>query len=392
MSNYKVLFSLKVIKNILSTFVDSFLVLYFLNVSESNILPLGIYKLIAIFVLYGVMFFTRNYCKSKHRVNLIRIGIILNFIYFLSIILLREKVVDYIYLVGIFYGLEEGFYYSAYNNIESDGITNEERPKFSGLNKAVNSILSIIFPLVFGTLIQTTGFIKSLIVILMFVIIQIFLSFSIKDKNIPKSSKTDLKRFSKIVKQNKRIKQIYKNRFLAGLTYSEGAFSYIVTIYIIKVFSNSVSLGIFTSIFSLISCVIGLLFARCIKKDSYNKVIKVSMVCTIISLCTMIYNCNFITIILFNLCQTFSKGLMDLINCNSCLDVSNLEVIKKEYKAEYWLGAETSLFFGRVISNILFILMAFSGANIMIYIFVIFLIMLTGNSIKLQKIIGENEQ
>ena len=116
MNNYKVLFSLRVLKSILSSFVDSFLVLYFLSISESNILPLGIYKLVAIFAIYAVMFLARNLCKSKNRVNMIRIGIILNFIYFLTIILLKENVVKYIYLVGLLYGLEEGFYYCVYNS------------------------------------------------------------------------------------------------------------------------------------------------------------------------------------------------------------------------------------------------------------------------------------
>lgn len=391
MSNYKVLFSLKVLKRVLTHFVDIFLTLYFLDVSASNILPLGIYKLVAVVAIFGVMFLSRNYCKSKNRVNLIRTGIILNFIYFLTIILLKEKVIDYIYLVGLLYGLEEGFYYSVYNNIESDGITNEERPRFSGLNKAVDSILSILFPLLFGTLIYATGFITSLIIVLAIVAIQIILSFLVKDKNIPKSAKTDLKKFSKIVRNNKTIQQIYINRFFSGLTYSEGAFSYIVTIYIIKVFSDSVSLGIFTSIFGLISCVIGVLFAKCIKQKHYNSVIKISMIFTIISLCAMIYNCNFITIVLFNLFQTFSKGLMDLINCNTSSDISNLKIIKKEYKVEYWLGVESSLFLGRVISNSLFILMAFTGADVMMYVFVVFLILLTGNSIKLQNVIKDSK-
>lgn len=391
MNNYKVLFSLKVLKSVFKHFIDIFLTLYFLEISASNILPLGIYKLVAVTAIFGVIFFTRNYCKSKHRVILIRTGIILNFIYFLTIILLKEKVIDYIYLVGLLYGLEEGFYYSSYNIIESNGITNEERTRFAGLNKSVDSILSIIFPLIFGTLIYATGFIKSLIIVLIFVIIQIILSFFIKDKIIPKNSKADLKTFRKIVKENKIIKHIYINRFFTGLTYSEGAFTYIVTIYIIKVFSNSVSLGIFTSIFSLISCVIGLLFARYIKKENYNSVIKVSMVFTLLSLCAMIYNCSFITIVLFNLCQTLSRGLMSLINTNSTLNIANIKDIKKEYQVEYWLGIECSLFIGRVISNTLFILMAFTGADVMIYVFVIFLILLTSNSIKLQKVIGENK-
>ena len=354
MSKYRVLFSLRVLKNVLSSFVDSFLVLYFLDISAKNILPLGIYKLVAIFAIWGVMFFTRNFCKSKNRVNLIRIGIILNFVYFSTIILLREKVINYIYLVGLLYGLEEGFYYSVYNNIESDGIANSERAKFTGSYTAVQSMLSIVFPLIFGNLIYATGFIKSLIIVLMIVFIQIILSFMIKDNNIPQSSKTNLKEFKNTVKNNKEIMQVYKMRFFCGLTYSEGAFAYIVTIYIIKVFSNSVSLGIFTSIFSMISCILGILFAKCIKQKHYNRIIKVSITFTIISLCIMIYNCNLITIILFNLCQTFSKGLMGLINDNGQANISNKELIKKEYKVEYWLGIETALFLGRIISNNLF--------------------------------------
>lgn len=391
MNNYKVLFSLRVVKHLLTSFVDSFLVLYFLDVSESNILPLGIYKLVASFAIFGVMFFARNLCKSKNRVNLIRTGMILDFIYFLSIILLKEKVIDYIYLIGLLYGLEEGFYFSVYNNIESDGIKNEERARFSGNYTAVKSILSIIFPLIFGSLIHTTGFIKSLIVVLAIVVIEIILSFMIKDNNIPKESKTNLKKYIELVKNNKEIQQVYKMRIFSGLTYSEGAFSYIITIYIIKVFSDSVSLGAFTAVFSLISGMIGLLFAKCIKPKQYGSIIKVSMIFTCISLCAMIWNCNMATIVIFNLCQKFSNGLMSLINGKSQADISNLDIIKKEYKVEYWLGIETALFIGRIISNTLFILMAFTGTDVMVYIFVVFLILFATNSIKLQELIKERE-
>ena len=43
--NYKVLFLLRLLKSILTAFVDVFLVLYFINVSNNNILPLGIYHI-----------------------------------------------------------------------------------------------------------------------------------------------------------------------------------------------------------------------------------------------------------------------------------------------------------------------------------------------------------
>lgn len=392
MNNYKVLFSLRILKNILTSFIDCFLVLYFWEVADSNILPLGIYKLVAVFAIYGVIFLVKNFAKSKHRVILMRIGIMLDFVYFLTIIMLREKVVNYIYLVGLLYGLEEGFYYSVYNMLESDGISNSERAKFIGTYTAIQSVLSIVFPLIFGSLIYTTGFIKTLMIILVIIILRIILSFKFKDENIPKSSKVNLKEYKSIIKQNPQIKQVYKMSFFSGLTYSEGAFAYIVTIYIIKVFSNSVSLGIFTSIFSLISCALGILFAKFIKQKHYKSIIKISMSFTIVALCIMIYRCNMMTIILFNLLQTFSKGLMNLINSNSQYNISNIEALRKEYKVEYWLGMETSLFIGRVVSNILFIIMAFTDFNIMIYLFVIFLALFARNSIKLQKIIKEEKR
>ncbi len=99
MNNYKVLFSFRVLKSILSDFVDSFLVLYFLEVSDSNILPLGIYKLVSVITIYSIIFLARNLAKSKHRVNLMRLGIVLDFVYFLTIILLKDKIIDYIYWV-----------------------------------------------------------------------------------------------------------------------------------------------------------------------------------------------------------------------------------------------------------------------------------------------------
>ena len=88
MNNYKVLFSLKVLKNIISSFVESFLVLYFLDVSSSNILPLGIYKLVAVITIYVTIFACRNIAKKKGRVNLLRIGILFDF---LSLIADRKR-------------------------------------------------------------------------------------------------------------------------------------------------------------------------------------------------------------------------------------------------------------------------------------------------------------
>lgn len=387
MNNYKILFSFRILKSILTTFVDSFLVLYFLELSTGNILPLGIYKLVAMTFVFGTIFCVRNLAKSKYRVNLLRIGICFDFIYFLTILLLREKVVDYIYLVGALYGLEEGFYYSVYNMFETDGVSNEERAKYRGMYTSVKSILAMIFPILMGSYIFTSGFLNAVVVVLVIVTIRIVLSFHFKDNNLPTGNKTNFKEFGKIVQKKSKIRELYKLSILNGLTYSEGAFSSIVTIYIIKIFSNSFRLGIFTSIFSIVTCLLGILFAKFIKPKLYSHAIKITSTFTVISLILMLTNCNMVTVVLFNFLQTISKNLTEIINETTQFNLANLEEIKKEYKVEYFVCWELSLFIGRAISQMLFILMAFmENSNIMLAVFTMFLVLYEWNAAKFNEI------
>ena len=382
--NYKILFSLRLLKSILINFVDVFLVLYFINVSNNNILPLGIYKLVAMVTVWIVIFLSRNLCKSKNRVWLMRIGIVMYFLYFLAIILLKEKVIKYIYLIGLLYGLEEGFYYSVYNTIESDGIENKDREKYLGTFNGVKNIVSIIFPLFFGSLIQNSGFITTIVFALIIVVLQIVLSIVLEDNNIPEGNKTNIKNFVIVMKDYPELKSIIKADICSGLTYSEGALSYVITIYIIRIFSESVSLGIFTSIFSFISVIIGFLFVKVLKPKYYTGLLCATLPITIILLCIMILNCNFTTVVLYNLFQTISKLLSDLIRERNIFNFSNIEIIRKKFKVEYFLTLETSLCIGRVISNLLFILMAFLNSNFIMAIFIVFVILQAISLIKLQ--------
>ena len=392
MDNYRVLFTLRLLKNIINTFINSFLVLYFLDISDRNIFPLGIYQLVSIFSIYSVIFLTRNITKSKNRIILLRLGIFLDFVYFLTIILLKDNIINYIALVGLLYGLSTGFYYSANNIMESNSISNKERAKFAGTYTAIEAILTILFPVIFGSLISATGFLKSLVVVIAIIVIRIVLSFIFKDKYFPKSNKVNFKKYHELTKDDIKFKQTYKVEFLNGLVFSEAAFSYIVIIYIIKVFSDSFSLGIFTSIFNIITFFIGIYFAKSLKKKDYFMAVKVSMLFTIITLFIMIFNCNSVTIVLFNLFQTISKTLSNLIFTNTLYDLSNDDKIKKEYKSEYWLSTETSVFLGRVVSSILFILLAFFDTTVMIIGYALFLIIFSSNLVKLQKMLHNQKE
>lgn len=388
-TNYKAISGLKIFKSVIDLFISTFFVMYFLNLSNDNLIPLVCYYLIVYFTVYFTIFSLRNICKSPKRVYLLRIGIILNFVYFLLIYFLKENMVNYTWLIALVYGLEEGFYYSVYNNFESSGITNEKRKKFLGMIYALKSILSILIPLIFGSIMSVEGFDKCIIVVLILVILQIICSFVFTDIAIPKKTRTNIKEFVKIIGNNIKIRQIFKVEILNGIVYS-GAFNSIVTIYIIRTLKDSMSYGIFTSVFAIITTIVGFYFAKLSKPKNYTINLIISCILTISGITLIIFKCNFMTIIIFNLLQSYSKTIVELINSNSLMNIANIKELKDKFKVEYFLGMETFLVLGRAIGYLLLLTLAFFNTsiwtNIILILFAFFIVVFTKLSINLQRI------
>lgn len=387
--NYKILGGLKIVNNVIDLFISTFFVMYFLRMSNNNIVPLAIYYLIVYITVYITIFILRNFCKLSKRIYLFRIGIILNFIYFLLIYFLKENIVNYAWLMGIIYGIQQGFYFSVYNNFESTGIKNEQRKKFLGEIYAAKSILSIVIPLAFGSIMNIDGFDKCVLIVLCLVFLQIIMSFLFKDITIKEKTKTNLKEFVNLIAKNDKLKKLYRMEFVNGAIYS-GAFKSIVTIYIIRVLKNSLSYGIFTSVFALIVALVGFFFARLAKPKHYTIYLGISGVLTVLGLILMIFKCNFVTIIIFNFIQSYSQTICELINTDTLHNTSNIEEVKNKFKVEYFLGMETVLVAGRVLSYSILLILGFLSdgiwANVVLVIFALIVVIYTKASIDLQKL------
>lgn len=362
MKNYKILFYLRILKSVIDTFVDTFFVLYFLDVSSDNIVPLGIYYIIIVATVYFTIYACRNLSRSKHRIWLIRIAMLLDLAYFFLIITLQTQVVQYMYLLGLLRGLEEGFYYALYNIMESDGIKNQERAKFIGNYKTAKAACSMVFPIILGGLMQVAGFVESSIVVIVIVAIRMLLSFRYKDKNLPRTKKANLKKFREITRRDQRFHRLNIMHFFDGLSCSSSAFSQVITLYVVTVFSDGFSLGVFTAVFSAVSGAIGIIFAKFLKQKHYSGAIGFSAFAMIATFLAMVAECNVITIIIFKLCRVVFIDITHSITETGSANLSNDPRIKRDYKSEFWVTNERYLVAGRVLSNILFISMAFMSS------------------------------
>lgn len=362
MNNKKALFILRILKSIVEIFINSFFVMYFLSISNQNIVKLGIYYIIIYLTAYLSIRLLGNYSKGKKRVNLLRVGIILNFIYFVLILFLKEDIIKYIYIMAIIYGLEEGFYYSVYNNFESISIKNSDRASFAGIYTIIKSLVSIIIPILFGSIITKSGFVKCTIIIVILTILQIITSFIFKDEKIVNRENLNLIYYKMLIKKYPTMKKMHHISLINGIIFS-GAFQSIVTLYIIKVLNSSIELGIFSSVFAIITCFLGYFFAKILPKKNYKITILISGILTILGIVLLIYKVNYLNVLIFNFLQTISSTLLSLIIDNTELDMANYNSIVKKYRVEYFITMEKYIFIGRFIGYILYIILGITTSN-----------------------------
>lgn len=388
MSNYKSLFALRLLKSAVEIFVNSFFIMYFLAISNQNVLQLGIYYILVYLTVYLSIYFLGNYSKGNRRIYLLRIGIILNLVYFLLILFLQDKLVDYIYFMAIIYGLEEGFYYSVYNNFESSCIRNDQRQQFAGIYTMIKSMISIIIPIVFGSVIASKSFSFCTIIVVILVVFQIIISFIFQDEHPATVEKVDLETYKRQLKKFKLVNKMHKISCLNGIIYS-GAFSSVITLYIIKVLNNSIELGIFSSIFAILTCFLGFFFAKVLPKSGYKITIIISSIFTVVGIGLLIYKTSFLTVVIFNFLQTCSATFINLIIDNRELDMANYNHIIKKYRIEYFITMEKNIFIGRLIGYLLYIVLGVATSYflnyIVLFIFEIVIVILSIDVIKLDE-------
>ena len=121
------------IGKVISIFLDVFLAAYFYKITEQNILYLSIYNIVGWIVATIGAFVVSNYIKKKDKIKLYRFGIIIKSLYIFMIIVMGEKIIKFVYLIGAMYGISTATTGFPFNMIESECINQKERKKYTKL-------------------------------------------------------------------------------------------------------------------------------------------------------------------------------------------------------------------------------------------------------------------
>lgn len=369
-SEANIIIAIDALKKIMAIFLSSFLTAYFIKTSSESIIDLSIYY-IFVYMLSGIgSFIVASIVKNKFRIGMFRIGIILSFCYIISIIILKEKIIDNLWLISILYGISQSTYWFSYNLFIVNKIKNSERTSYTVKKNLIVYSIGVLSPILLGTTITITNFQLTTTIILMISLIQIILSFMLTtDKHVSKLEKFNIIETWKKINKNKQVKKMFLVEFLIGFSIGDGALGTLIIILIFNAFKTDMNLGIITSISTICSMCAIKLYEKIFKNKSDKKILLFSSIIPLISVLVVLYNTNNITIIIFNICyEIFVNGILSLNRTIRLFNMADSNIIKKEDQAEFFSIREGFLNIGRMVSYSILLFAGISGSNIILNI------------------------
>lgn len=292
--NQNCLLAVHMIRIMLELFTSTFLTSHIISLNPDNIFGSGLFNVAILFisqyVAYIIIYSINSYFVDKsNRVNFLRIGIFVNACFLIAIVLWGEIIANWIVLAGAICGISNAFYYSSFNVMKNELVNRIYMKKFSILTTVITNLINVVVPTVLGLLIDISSYSTIAIYVIIIIVIQFVISLFIKYKK-PEGSKLEVKEYLKYLKNTpedrKKIKYTYYNALLAGI---KTTYKIVIIILTIFAFKTNLSLGILSSIFSLITIGLLMLYRRAEDKPKTNKLLIYLTVGTLPLICTIIF-------------------------------------------------------------------------------------------------------
>lgn len=377
------------IKKIMTIFLGPFLTAYFISTSTNSILNIAIYYIFTYATMALSTLVVAALAEKRNRIKIFRIGIILNFIYILIIILLKEKIINYLPIISILYGISASCYYFPYNLFIINKVKNTERTNYMVKLFITISVVGILFPIIFGSIITITNYILTAVIVLFISLIQIILSFFITDNHNGDLEEYNLKKTWLELKKNKQVINCLAGEFFIGMNICNGALETVMVILILNSFKTNINLGIITSIVTLLSILVVKIYGLIYNKRDDKKVIIISSIIPVISLIIFLILKTNTTVIIYKFSYVIFAEILSLVRKIKIFNLSNSKIVNKSNQCEFNAIREVTLNVGRVTGYTLLLLAGLTQSavvlNIVTIILTLSLLVMSINLTKVKK-------
>ena len=388
-SEQNIIIIMDAIKKIMTIFLGPFLTAYFISTSTNSILNIAIYYIFTYATMALSTLVVAALAEKRNRIKIFRIGIRLNFIYILIIILLKEKIINYLPIISILYGISASCYYFPYNLFIINKVKNTERTNYMVKLFITISVVGILFPIIFGSIITITNYILTAVIVLFISLIQIILSFFITDNHNGDLEEYNLKKAWLELKKNKQVINCLAGEFFIGMNICNGALETVMVILILNSFKTNINLGIITSIATLLSILVVKIYGLIYNKRDDKKVIIISSIIPVISLIIFLILKTNTTVIIYKFSYVIFAEILSLVRKIKIFNLSNSKIVNKSNQCEFNAIREVTLNVGRVTGYTLLLLAGLTQSavvlNIVTIILTLSLLVMSINLTKVKK-------
>lgn len=374
----KFLIASDLIYTITALFAETFLVAYFLNITDNNITQISLYFIIVYGIKAILQLIIGRFIKnnSKARIKTMSVGIVIRAVFILYTFLLGENLKTNFIIIALIFGLSETLYWATHELIFIDVTNNNNRKDYMSIKKILSTIVKIVAPIILGTSIELYSFSKVAIYIFVLSVIQIILSLQIDSKEFSTNNKGEpynLKKYIHVIRNKslKSIRKFYGASFFYGIILN--TLATIVTVITVMTFKTSLNLGILTTIFSVFSIISLFIYKKIDNKNRIKKVIIVCSLFVVISVLGLLLNISRITLIIYYFTYSITICIIDTaFNTKKGDLIKNYDIEK--YNVEYVMVCETTTEVGNVFGYTLMLIAGVVGG---IVSFKILLILVT---------------
>ena len=357
-SNAKLLIVIHSLHSIIELFINTFLVAYFLHITNNNIVPASLFYIFS-YVLLGLSFVALGpLIKRGDQLFLFRIGFVVNALILLIIIYLKEQVTVYVWFLGIASGIEKALFYFPQNMITAQANPGNAIISYNGYRYGWNGAIKVITPVVFGWFITKDSFIHTASFVVLLTLIEFIFSYFLNLAKL-KSKPFRLKSLMALALRRKTIGLSLKIEFLRGIVLDP--LDLLIVLYVVYMFKTNLNLGIFTSVFALCSIAISFLFGRFVRFKSFTFILIVSSIFTFVGTTYFVLDVSKISFIFYNFIFATATHLIRIINDTNFYKVTQNKSVSSVYRAEFITVREIFLNIGRVIGYGMIAVFAFLG-------------------------------
>lgn len=339
----------------LGIFLSSTFVNIYLWKQSNSYTDIALYNL-SIYILQPLTFIFAGKCAKRiDRVIVLRTGVIVLSLFFLTVLMVGERAATFNIMLGSLLGVGYGFYWLAYNVLTFEITEPDTRDFFNGFLGVLQSLGGMTGPLLAGYIISRlnnfTGYTVIFAVSFGLFIVAVIVSLGLSRRKA--KGNFSFRRIVTERKYNPNWKRILNAHVAQG--FREGTFLFAVSIWIFLMTQDELSLGVFNLVYSGFSFLFYFLVSRWVKPRRRKKAIFISGLALYLSVIILLFSDTMAMLLVYGGIAGIFFPLLYVPYISLTYDVIGKSWNAAEMRIEYIVVREIFLNFGRILSIIIFL-------------------------------------